>query len=180
MLAPGERQTLLRIARASVTARVTAAGVPALDFSGSHAGGAFVTLRIAELLRGCIGQVEADAPLSETVQHVAAAAATEDPRFPPLRHEELEHVVIEVSVLGPLEPCAGPTHIEVGRHGLVVDSGLRRGLLLPQVAVEWGWNSHTFLTQTCVKAGLKPDAWKSDAKLFRFEAEVFREDGPTR
>ena len=137
MLAAEERRTLLRIARASVTARVTAAAAPPVDSTETRLGGAFVTLRIAQALRGCIGRVTADRPLVETVQHVAAAAASEDPRFPPVRAEEFGEVVIEVSVIGPLEVCAGPAEIEVGRHGVVVDDGPRRGLLLPQVAIEW-------------------------------------------
>ena len=82
---------------------------------------------------------------------------------------------IEISLLGPLEPIAGPQDIEVGQHGLVVELGSRRGLLLPQVATEWRWNADTFLAQTCHKAGLAPDAWKQGAKLWRFEAEVFGE-----
>ena len=118
MLAAEERRTLLRIARASVTARVTAAAAPPVDSTETRLGGAFVTLRIAQALRGCIGRVTADRPLAETVRHVAAAAASEDPRFPPVRAEELGEVVIEVSVIGPLEVCAGPAEIEVGRHGV--------------------------------------------------------------
>ena len=150
-----------------------------LDTSVKSSGGAFVTLRIEQALRGCIGHVEADGPLAETVQVVAMAAAADDPRFPPLRPEELSQVVIEVSVLGPLEPCSGPAHIEIGRHGLLVGDGAGRGLLLPQVAVEWGWDGHTFLSQACVKAGLRPDAWQDEATIFRFEAQVFGEDDPS-
>ena len=83
--------------------------------------------------------------------------------------------MIEISVLGPLEPCAGPQAIEIGRHGLVIDDGPRRGLLLPQVAVERGWDAHTFVSQTCVKGGLRPDAWTRTAALSMFEADVFSE-----
>ena len=175
MLPEPERRTLLRIARDSVTARVTQGVAPEVDSSMTRHGGAFVTLRIDQALRGCIGRVDADRPLAETVQQVAAAAAADDPRFPPLRAEELAEVLIEVSVLGPLEACCGPAEIEVGRHGVVVDDGLCRGLLLPQVAVEWGWDGRTFLAQTCVKAGLHPDAWEKGAQVFRFEALVFGE-----
>ena len=178
MLADDERQTLLRIAREAVTARAHARDVPSDLVRIDRSGGAFVTLRVAETLRGCIGHVEADRPLVDIVRRVAAAAASEDPRFPPLRPPELSDVVIEISVLGPLETCRGPTHIEVGRHGLVVDDGEHRGLLLPQVAVEWGWDGHTFLSQTCVKAGLKPDAWQGGLQIFTFEAEVFSESPP--
>ena len=178
-LAKRERQVLLRIAREAVAARVNAVDVPAMDTSVKGSGGAFVTLRIARALRGCIGHVEATRPLAETVQVVAMAAAADDPRFPPVRPEELAQVVIEVSVIGLLEPCLGPAHVEIGRHGLVVDDGVGRGLLLPQVAVEWGWDGHTFLSQACVKAGLRPDAWRDDATIFRFEAQVFGEDDPS-
>ena len=135
----------------------------------------FVTLRISDALRGCVGQLEGRGSLVDTVQHVAAAAATEDPRFSPVRADELSEIVIEISVLGPVTPCSGPDAIEIGRHGVVVDAGPRRGLLLPQVAVEWGWDQQTFVAKTCVKAGLRPDAWTRDAALSIFEAEVFSE-----
>jgi len=88
---------------------------------------------------------------------------------------ELPHIDIEISLLGPLEPIAGPAEIEIGRHGLVIHHGWARGLLLPQVAVEWRWDAETFLTQTCHKAGLPNDAWQHGAKIWRFEAEVFGE-----
>ena len=87
--------------------------------------------------------------------------------------EELDAIAIEISLLGPLEPIAGPQDIDVGRHGLVVERGWQRGLLLPQVATEWRWDAETFLAQTCQKAGLPKDAWKNGAKVWRFEAEVF-------
>jgi AmmeMemoRadiSam system protein A len=175
-LADDERSLLLKVARESIAAKTT--GCEVLDLAAdplSFNGGAFVTLRIADSLRGCIGETESSGSLVETVRHVAAAAASEDPRFPPLRPDELHRVVVEVSVLGPLEPCAGAEGIEVGRHGLVVERGARRGLLLPQVAVEWGWDAHTFLAKTCIKAGLPPGAWASETTLFTFEADVFSE-----
>jgi len=180
-LAEDERSLLLKVARESIAARTT--GDDVLDLAAdplSFVGGAFVTLRIADSLRGCIGETESCGSLVETVRHVAAAAASEDPRFPPVQRDELHRVVIEVSVLGPLEPCAGAEEIEVGRHGLVVEHGARRGLLLPQVAVEWGWDAHTFLAKTCIKAGLPPEGWRSAATLFTFEADVFSEadEGP--
>ena len=88
---------------------------------------------------------------------------------------ELPELDIEISLLGPLEPIAGPDDYEIGRHGLVVEMGDRRGLLLPQVATEWGWDRETFLAQTCHKAGLRRNAWRHGAKMWRFEAEVFGE-----
>lgn len=108
---------------------------------------------------------------------MAVSAAREDPRFEPLRESELEGLEVEVSVLGPLERIdpADPDAIEIGRHGLVVERGHRRGLLLPQVATEWGWNREKFLAQACVKAGLSPDAWHHGAAVYRFAAIVFGE-----
>ena len=176
-----ERRRLLQIARRSVAVTIGAASVPVAEPEADatalrqHAG-AFVTLRLDRALRGCIGHVEADRPLVGVVRGVAVAAATEDPRFGPVTVDELPGVIFEVSVLGPLVEYADPTRIEVGRHGLVVDDGARRGLLLPQVAVEWRWDARTFLAQTCQKAGLRPDAWRTGARVFAFEAEVFGED----
>ena len=179
MLAPEVRARLLRIARAALAAdaAAAAAGPPAAGPPPTRAGGAFVTLRIDGRLRGCVGRVGADRPLDETVRDAARAAA-EDPRFPALRPAELAHVVIELSVLGVLEPCAGPEALVVGRHGVLVEQGGRRGLLLPQVAAEQGWSASAFVAQACLKAGLPPDVWRCGAALFRFEAEVFEEDRP--
>ena len=105
----------------------------------------------------------------------AVAACSTDPRFPPVGAAELPAIDIEISLLGPLEPIGGPADIEIGRHGLVVEKGGSRGLLLPQVATEWRWDAEAFLSQTCHKAGLPKDAWKHGAKMWRFEAEVFAE-----
>ncbi len=176
MLAPDVRARLLRTARGALAAGPGADADPAAAGPAPRAGGAFVTLRIDGRLRGCVGRVESDRPLGETIRDVARAAAAEDPRFAALRPAELAHVVIEVSVLGALEACAGPEALVVGRHGVLVEQGRRRGLLLPQVAAEQGWSAPAFVTQACVKAGLRPDAWQRGAALFRFEAEVFEED----
>jgi AmmeMemoRadiSam system protein A len=139
------------------------------------ASGAFVTLKRGGRLRGCIGTLECRRPLAEEVARVAVSAAREDPRFEPLRASELEDLDVEVSVLGPLEAIDphDPAAIEIGRHGLVVEQGRRRGLLLPQVATEWGWHREEFLSQTCVKAGLPRDAWRQGATVYRFDAVVF-------
>ena len=177
MLTDAERRTLLTIAREAMTARVVAQAYapPRGDGALARPQGAFVTLRCDAMLRGCVGYTESAEPLAEIVARCAAAAATEDPRFSPLSEGELHDVVLEVSVLGPIEPLGDPGHLELGHDGLIVEEGPRRGLLLPQVATERGWDRPTFLTQTCVKAGLKPDAWKSGARLFTFQAEVFAE-----
>jgi uncharacterized protein (TIGR00296 family) len=103
------------------------------------------------------------------------AAASRDPRFPPLTEPELSEIEVELSLLGPLEPIAGASDFDIGTHGLVVEHGWHRGLLLPQVATEWKWDRETFLAHTCQKAGLPTDAWKRGASLWRFSAEVFGE-----
>lgn len=135
--------------------------------------GAFVTLHVGGALRGCIGYPEPDLPLVEVVERCAVSAATSDPRFRPLSPAEWDNTRLELSVLGPIEPVSGVQDIVIGRDGLIVESGRRRGLLLPQVAVEWKWDAAEFVAQTCIKAGLPRDAWQKGAKLFRFQAEVF-------
>ena len=137
--------------------------------------GAFVTLRIRGNLRGCIGYPEPELLLIDVIDRCAVSAALADPRFPPLNTEEWSHVDLEVSVLGPIESVSDIRDVVIGRDGLIVEFGRRRGLLLPQVAVEWKWSAEEFASQTCVKAGLPRDAWKKGAKLFKFEAEVFGE-----
>lgn len=171
------RDQLLRLARAAITARVHGGPPPPLpaDARLAQPAGAFVTLHRGGDLRGCIGHVEADQPLSQVVAACAVSACSADPRFPPVTSRELEALDIEVSVLGPLVPVERLDQIEVGRHGLVVEQGWHRGLLLPQVATEWGWDRDTFVEQTCHKAGLPRDAWQSGARLWTFEAEVFGE-----
>jgi hypothetical protein len=111
------------------------------------------------------------------VPRCAVAACSNDPRFPPIAPDELDEIDIEISLLGPLEPIAGPQDIAIGRHGLVVERGRQRGLLLPQVATEWQWDAGAFLAHTCHKAGLPRDAWRHGVKIWRFEAEVFGEVG---
>jgi len=137
--------------------------------------GAFVTIRKKGQLRGCIGYPEPERPLLDVVEHCAVSAAISDPRFPPLTAAEWGDVDLELSVLGPIEPVDHISEVVIGHDGLIVEFGRRRGLLLPQVAVEWKWNAEEFAAQTCIKAGLPPDAWQKGAKLFKFEAEVFAE-----
>jgi uncharacterized protein len=139
--------------------------------------GAFVTLRENGKLRGCIGMIVAQKPLDETLRAMARAAALEDPRFAPVEAEELERLQLEISVLSPMFEIAADEVI-VGRHGLMISYGVRRGLLLPQVPVEWKWNREQFLAQTCLKAGLPPDQWQHGAKIEAFTAEVFGEREP--
>lgn len=134
--------------------------------------GAFTTLHIGENLRGCVGFVQPLRPLYRTVVETAVAAAFNDPRFDPVCEEDAQLLKIEISVLSVLRPITLP-EIEVGRHGLVVTHRFQRGLLLPQVAAEHGWDRETFLTETCLKAGLSSDAWRQGATLEAFSAEVF-------
>ena len=134
--------------------------------------GAFVTLKLGGRLRGCIGYIVGQGPLYLTVVRMAQAAAFEDHRFQPLSLDEFSRVDIEISVLSPITPCPDPEAIEIGRHGLIIAKNGRRGLLLPQVPVEWGWDRLTFLDQLCAKAGLKAGEWKQGAELLWFEAVV--------
>ncbi len=136
--------------------------------------GGFVTLKKSGELRGCIGYIEAWKPLYQTVREMAAAAAFDDPRFPPLDIKEWPEIEIEISVLTPLREIDDPEIIEVGRHGLLIRHGSSSGLLLPQVPVEYGWSREEFLAHTCMKAGLVSDCWRrSGCRLFIFSADVF-------
>jgi AmmeMemoRadiSam system protein A len=173
------RTELLQLARTTLESHFRSGHVP--DYPPqqpelSRRTGAFVTLLRGDSLRGCIGQIIADRELYRVVQHCAVAAATEDTRFEPVAAEELAELEIEISVLTPFRRVADVAEIEVGRHGLIISRSHRRGLLLPQVAAEYGWDRETFLAQTCRKAGLPHDAWKDPStRIECFEAEVFSE-----
>jgi len=173
-----QQRFLLQLARRSVMAAVTDGSVikPAqVDEAFRQQHGAFVTLTKFGQLRGCIGYPEPALPLYQAIIQGAASAALQDPRFPPVAPSELDDLHIEISVLSPLR-VARAEEVEVGTHGLVIEHGRARGLLLPQVPVEWGWNRDEFLAHTCRKAGLRPDAWQQGARLFTFTAEVFSEE----
>lgn len=172
-----ERRELLRIARQAAEDHLAGRRAPAeapAEAALLRPGAAFVTLTRDGRLRGCIGCTEPAAPLYRTVRECAVAAATEDPRFPPVTRTEIDSLLIEISVLTPLRAIR-PEEVTVGLHGLLVRRGMRRGLLLPQVAVACGWDRRTFLAQTCLKAGLPSDAWEKGALLFAFTADVFGE-----
>jgi AmmeMemoRadiSam system protein A len=180
MLSDDERQGLLRYARQVIAAHLQGdapPSAPVVREPHRHAG-AFVTLHAADDLRGCIGYPGSDKPIGEVIAECAMASATEDPRFPPVHASELSRLSVEISVLTPIVPIQDVGEIQVGRDGLVVEQGLRRGLLLPQVASEHGWDRETFLAHTCIKAGLRSDAWRKGARVSRFQAEVFGEDEP--
>ncbi len=136
--------------------------------------GAFVTLHKKGALRGCIGYIQPTKPLYETVQEMAVSAAFNDYRFEPLKAEELSEIDIEISVLTPFKRISDIEEIEVGKHGLMVVKGNHSGLLLPQVAAEYGWDRQTFLQHTCLKAGLHPLEWKDkETSLYIFSADIF-------
>ena len=137
--------------------------------------GAFVTIHCRGDLRGCLGRLDTDQPLAHTVVQLAASVSDSDPRFDPVRPGELETLDVEISVLTPDREVASIADVEVGRHGLIVEQGGRRGLLLPQVATEYGWDAQTFLSHTCLKATLPADAWRQGARILIFEAQVFGE-----
>jgi len=181
MFSEDQKRALVDIARAAVIEATTgprAKGVAVAELGAfPEASGAFVTLKREGRLRGCIGTLECRRGLAQEVARVAVSAAREDPRFEPLKPSELDGLEVEVSVLGPLEAIDpfDEHAFDIGRHGLVVEHGVRRGLLLPQVATEWNWDREMFLSQTCVKAGLPPDAWRKGATVFRFAGDVFGE-----
>lgn len=173
-----QKEILLQVARVELHSVVNprpASEPAALDPQLLQPGGAFVTLHLHRRLRGCIGQLPGSDPLLFVVSHCARAAATEDPRFPPVRPSEVSEIDIELSILSALE-TATLDRIEAGRHGIVVTRGSHRGVLLPQVASNFHWNAQRFLEETCVKAGLKPDAWEdAETKIQIFTAEIFSE-----
>jgi AmmeMemoRadiSam system protein A len=177
MLSDAQKHALVDLARRSVVATVTGSAPPTFSLALPGASGVFVTIKRRGELRGCLGTLQCQRGLAGEIVRCAAESATEDPRFPPVSVDELVDLAVEVSVLGPLEPVdpREPDAIVIGRHGLVAERGFRRGLLLPQVATEWGWTVEQFLRQTCLKAGLEQDAWQRDAQMSRFEAEVFGE-----
>ena len=180
MLTRDQRSRLLLIARDSIAdaleKRRTELADDAFDETLRRPAGAFVTLTILGDLRGCVGSIHPVAPLFRAVSNSAINAAFRDPRFPPLRKDEFTRTAIEISVMGPIEPVRDVEEIVVGRDGLIVSRGRNTGLLLPQVATEYGWNRDVFLEQTCRKAGLPGDAWRlPDCRIERFPAEVFNE-----
>lgn len=180
-LSQDEKTTLLQLARSAIETHLTGEDDPPplnLTEGLGRRGGAFVTLHKDGDLRGCIGTFTSDEPLYMTVAEMAVSAATRDPRFHPVTTEELDHVTLEISVLSPLREVAGPDEIEVARHGLYIIRGDNAGVLLPQVATEWGFDTLRFLDATCEKAGLPAGCWEEEGtRILVFEAEVFGEGG---
>ena len=178
-LSPEARRQLLDLARGTLVAHFRGEEPPRLASDRAETFGEpralFVTLRMGGRLRGCIGTLAPEGDLGRTIPRFALRAAFEDPRFPGLTAAELPACTIEISVLTAPRPVERPDDIVVGRDGLIIELGGRRGLLLPQVATEWRWDREAFLAHTCQKAGLPKDAWRTGATLWRFDAEVFGE-----
>ncbi|NOY76819.1 MAG: AmmeMemoRadiSam system protein A [Calditrichaeota bacterium] len=174
-----EKLYLLRLARDVISKKVKGINVtiPEPPTERLHEKrGAFVTLNEMGQLRGCIGYIEAIKPLYLTIAEMAESAAFRDPRFPPVTADEVPNLEIEISVLTPLRPIESIDEIQVGRHGLLVRQGFYQGLLLPQVATDYGWDRETFLTQTCHKAGLPGNCWKEpETEILIFSADIFSE-----
>lgn len=171
-----ERTSLLRLAHESILSalqgREFSLDPPTPHFAELR--GAFTSLYLDGQLRGCVGYVLPTSSVYRAVAETARAAAFEDTRFRPVTIEEAPHLQIELSILSPPQPITAEA-IEVGRHGLLISSSFRRGLLLPQVPIEHGWDRITFLEHTCRKAGLPPDAWQKGATIEAFTAEIFGE-----
>jgi AmmeMemoRadiSam system protein A len=172
-----EKTILLDIAKSAIAAKINHQEMPELKIDSENLKlkrGAFVTLKKRGQLRGCIGYIKAYKPLGETVQEMAVAAAFNDPRFPSLKQDEVHHLTFEISVLSPFKRVKDINEIEVGKHGLYIVHGSRSGLLLPQVAIEYGWDRDTFLKETCYKAGLPQDTWvDKETEIYIFSADYF-------
>ncbi len=179
-LSESDRRSLLELARLAIAEAVSLqqpARNPAQGGVFAEKRGVFVTIHARGRLRGCIGVVEAIEPLGESIARCAASAALEDPRFSPVRAEEIRDLQIEISLLSAPEPIH-PESIEIGKHGLLISQGSKRGLLLPQVAVEHKLGREQFLEETCRKAGLDVKAWQEpETQILGFFCEVFREAG---
>ncbi len=179
MLNEGQKKRLLQIARWSIEGYFRSGKAPELteaDPALVEKRGAFVTITRRGTLRGCIGYIEPMKPLYETVSEMAIQAAVGDPRFPAMAESELGQIKLEISALSPLKKIDDVSQIKVGTHGIMIRQGTSSGLLLPQVATEYGWSREEFLEHTCHKAGLAPDAWKKGAEISIFSGEVFGEE----
>ena len=178
LLTPDEQTVLLRIARETIVAHVTGSPIPVVAHPSrglKHKHGCFVTIKQQGQLRGCIGNFVSEMPLYQLVQEMAVSASTRDPRFYPMKPADLDDFQLEISVLSSLKLISSVESIVVGKHGLYIIKNHHRGVLLPQVATEYGWDRETFLRHTCVKAGLPEDAWQNECEIHTFTALVFGE-----
>jgi len=177
VISPEDQPRLIALARHALEARVRHAGVPEIDAAVAPdvRCGAFVSIFHDGELRGCLGRLNSQLPIARLVAQLAQAVADSDPRFPRVTPQELDAIDVEISVLTTEREIQSVEEIEVGTHGLIVEQGTNRGLLLPQVPGEHGWDRNAFLDHACVKAGLAADAWRRGARLFVFEAQIFGE-----
>ncbi|RKX71508.1 AMMECR1 domain-containing protein [candidate division WOR-3 bacterium] len=169
------KNKLFQIAKSSIEAGLEGKKYnpePDPELEGKY--GVFVTLKINDQLRGCIGYIQPIKPLYQAVSEMAYAAAFSDPRFPPVTKEEVKRLRFEITILSPLERIHDINQIEVGKHGLFIKKGVFQGLLLPQVAIEENWDRMTFLRHTCLKAGLPEDGWH-DAEIYTFTGTILKE-----
>lgn len=178
LLTKKEQRELLKVARDAVVAGVSTGKTPVI--APKSAGlqlesGCFVTIKQQGQLRGCIGNFVSDKPLYRLVQEMAVSAATRDPRFYPMKQPDLDDFELEISVLSPLVQITSIDEIQVGKHGIYIMQNSYRGVLLPQVATEYGWDRETFLKHTCLKAGLQENAWEKNCDIYIFSALVFGE-----
>lgn len=180
MLNKEQRKRLLQLGKKTIETYLKEGKIPSFETDEPELlekRGAFVTLKKNGELRGCIGRIYSEAPLYQTIQEMAIESSFNDPRFPPLRLEELSKIELEISVLSELQQIGDIREIEVGKHGLLVRRGFYSGLLLPQVAREYNWDREEFLRHTCLKAGLPPFIWKDkNTQIYIFTAEVFSEN----
>jgi hypothetical protein len=174
-----EKQALLAIARQAIIHGVRTGQEyiePREEKVLNQRNGCFVTIKQDGQLRGCIGNFQSELPLFKEVAQMAQASAAKDPRFYPLKEQDLDNFTLEISVLSPLHKIENIEDIQVGKHGIYIEKSFYRGVLLPQVATEHNWDRPTFLKQTCIKAGLPTDAWEAeDADIYVFSAQVFGE-----
>ena len=175
-LTPDRQQILLDLARDTINDYVTDETIPEFDSEDpqlNRLAGAFVTIKQGDELRGCIGHTRADTPLYRVIQEMVVAAATQDPRFPPLTEAELEEISIEISVLSPMQRITNLENIEIGADGLLLNQYGHQGIFLPQVPVEQGWERQEYLSNLCLKAGLMTGCWKENPTIYKFTAIVF-------
>ncbi len=176
-LTKDDKATLYAIARTAIECAAQGKKPPDVEVKSDilkENRGAFVSLHLHGNLRGCIGHIQPTRPLYKTVQDMAIAAAFQDPRFEPVRADEIDELDIEISVLTPMRRIDNIQEIEIGKHGIYIIKDGYHGLLLPQVATNYGWNKKTFLEHACLKAGLPPDAWTDkDTQIYIFSADIF-------
>ena len=178
LLTKKEQRKLLKIARDTIVSSVSSGKMPVIENASiglNMCSGCFVTIKQRGELRGCIGNFVSDQPLYRLVQEMAVSAATRDPRFYPMKPHDLDDFQIDISVLSPLVKVASVEEIRVGVHGIYIVKGSYRGVLLPQVASEYGWDRDQFLRHTCIKAGLPENAWQGPCEIYIFSAQVFGE-----